>query len=61
MDLGEIGWGSMDWIVLVQDRDKWRAPLKVVMTSESLRFWTLSVTTMYIYLEYCITSYNFNR
>jgi hypothetical protein len=21
MDLGEIGWGAMDWIDLVQDRD----------------------------------------
>jgi hypothetical protein len=25
MDLGEIGWGGVDWIGLVQDRDKWRA------------------------------------
>jgi hypothetical protein len=24
MDLKEIGWGSMDWIDLVQDRDYWR-------------------------------------
>jgi hypothetical protein len=22
MDLGEIGWGSVDWIGLAQDRDK---------------------------------------
>jgi hypothetical protein len=22
MDLGEVGWGNVDWIVLVQDRDK---------------------------------------
>jgi hypothetical protein len=25
MDLGEIGWGDMDWIYIAQDRDKWRA------------------------------------
>jgi hypothetical protein len=23
MDLGEIGWGGVDWIVLAQDRDRW--------------------------------------
>jgi hypothetical protein len=23
MDLREIGWGSVDWIQLVQDRDLW--------------------------------------
>jgi hypothetical protein len=25
MDLGEIGWGDMDWIGLAQDRNRWRA------------------------------------
>jgi hypothetical protein len=25
MDLREIGWGSMDWINLAEDRDQWRA------------------------------------
>jgi hypothetical protein len=25
MDLREIGWGGMDWIGLIQDRDRWRA------------------------------------
>jgi hypothetical protein len=24
-DLRERGWGGMDWIDLVQDRDQWRA------------------------------------
>jgi hypothetical protein len=24
MDLGEIGWGGMDYINLAQDRDQWR-------------------------------------
>jgi hypothetical protein len=31
LDLREIGWGSMDWIDLNLDRDKWRALLKTVM------------------------------
>jgi hypothetical protein len=25
MDLREIGWGGMEWIDLVQDRDQWKA------------------------------------
>jgi hypothetical protein len=31
VDLREIGWDSMDWIDLAQDRDQWRAPLNMVM------------------------------
>jgi hypothetical protein len=25
MDLVEVGWGDVDWIDLVQERDRWRA------------------------------------
>jgi hypothetical protein len=25
MDLGEVGWGDVDWIGLAQDRNMWRA------------------------------------
>jgi hypothetical protein len=25
MDLGELGWGDVDWIGLAQDRNRWRA------------------------------------
>jgi hypothetical protein len=25
MDLVEVGWGDVDWIGLVQDRERWRA------------------------------------
>jgi hypothetical protein len=31
MDLREIGWGSVDWIRLAQDRDRWRALVNTVM------------------------------
>jgi hypothetical protein len=31
MDLGEIVWGSVDWIQLAQDRDQWRALVNTVM------------------------------
>jgi hypothetical protein len=27
----EIGWGGVDWIGLVQDREKWRALVNAVM------------------------------
>jgi hypothetical protein len=31
MDLREIGWGSVEWIQLAQDRDRWRALVNTVM------------------------------
>jgi hypothetical protein len=31
MDLREIGWGSVDWIQMAQDRDRWRAVVNTVM------------------------------
>jgi hypothetical protein len=31
MDLGEIGFGDVDWIRWAQDRDRWRALVNTVM------------------------------
>jgi hypothetical protein len=31
MDLREIGWGSVDWIQLAQDRDRWWVIVNTVM------------------------------
>jgi hypothetical protein len=30
MDLGEVGWGDMDWIGLAKDRNRWRAVVNSV-------------------------------
>jgi hypothetical protein len=30
MDLQEVGWEGIDWIGLVQDRDKWRAFVNMI-------------------------------
>jgi hypothetical protein len=27
VDLREVGWDGVDWIVVAQDRDQWRAQL----------------------------------
>ena len=35
MDIQEVEWRGMDWIGLNQDRDRWKAVVKVVM---NLRF-----------------------
>jgi hypothetical protein len=29
--LGEIGWGGMDWIVLAQNENQWRALVNMVI------------------------------
>jgi hypothetical protein len=30
-DLGEVGWGDVDWIGLAQDRNRWRAFVNSVL------------------------------
>jgi hypothetical protein len=32
MDLGEIGWGGVDWICPAQDKDNWTTFVDSVMT-----------------------------
>jgi hypothetical protein len=31
MDLGEVGWGDVDWIDLAQGRNRWRALVNSVL------------------------------
>jgi hypothetical protein len=31
MDLGEVGWGDVDWIDLAKDRNRWRALVNSVL------------------------------
>jgi hypothetical protein len=31
MDLGDVGWGVVDWIGLAQDRDRWRALVNLIL------------------------------
>jgi hypothetical protein len=31
MNLGEVGWGDMDWLGLAQDRNRWRALVNSVL------------------------------
>jgi hypothetical protein len=31
MDIGEVGWGDLDWIDLAQDRNRWRALVNSVL------------------------------
>jgi hypothetical protein len=31
MDLQEVGWSSMDWIAVAQERDSWRVFVNAVM------------------------------
>jgi hypothetical protein len=36
IDLGETGWGGVEWILLAQDRDRWRAVVSAVMNPRLL-------------------------
>jgi hypothetical protein len=31
MDIGEVGWGDVDWIGLAKDRKRWRAVVNSVL------------------------------
>jgi hypothetical protein len=39
IDHREIGWDGMDWIVLAQDRDQWRALVNTVMNLQVVHVW----------------------
>jgi hypothetical protein len=39
MDLTEMGWDGMDWIVLAQNTDQWRAVVNGNEPSGSIKCW----------------------
>jgi hypothetical protein len=42
MDLGEVGWGVMEWIDLAHDMGQWRALVSTVMNfSGSIKYWEI--------------------
>jgi hypothetical protein len=40
MDLGEFGWGGVEWIQLAEDRDRWRAVVNAMMNLRVLAPWS---------------------
>jgi hypothetical protein len=60
MDLREIGWDSVDWIVLAQDRDRWRALVNTVMNYyrvltmvyNTQRYWVFGLFPTLLFRKY---------
>jgi hypothetical protein len=59
MDLREIGWDGMDWIELAQDRDQWRALVRVddvleetLVSNDKWKFISLSEQVIKWYMIY---------
>jgi hypothetical protein len=42
MDLEEVGWGGINWIDLVQDRDRWPALVNMEMNLWVPQMWGIS-------------------
>jgi hypothetical protein len=51
MDLREIGWGSVDWIQLAQDRDRWRALVNTAINLRVLAPRTSLVISTMLYMN----------
>jgi hypothetical protein len=39
MNLGEVGWGNVEWIDLAQDRDRWKALVNANEPTNSIKCW----------------------
>jgi hypothetical protein len=50
MDLREVGWGGMEWIYLVQDRDWWGALVNMVLRM-SFQWINMSVWCMLFHIR----------
>jgi hypothetical protein len=44
MDLMELVWGSVEWIQLAQDRDRWRALVNTMVNHRVLEPWSQLVS-----------------
>jgi hypothetical protein len=42
MDLGEVGWGDVDWIGLAKDRNRWRAVVISYLTGKTIHLHSVS-------------------
>jgi hypothetical protein len=47
MDLGEVGWGDVDWVGLSQSRNRWRALEFGIEPSGSIKCWETSSAQFY--------------
>jgi hypothetical protein len=45
MDLGEVGWGDVDWVHLTQGRNRWRALVNSVKNWETIEWPNILVTS----------------
>jgi hypothetical protein len=54
MNVREIGWGGVEWILLARDRDRWRAVVNSVMNLRVLapRNWLVGLFTL-LYYDMC--------
>jgi hypothetical protein len=57
MDLVEIGWGSIEWIQLAQDRWRWRALVNTVMNLRVLAARNLLVNHLIFVMVKCSVLY----
>jgi hypothetical protein len=58
LDLGETGWGGVDWIGVAQDRYNWRSLPNAVMNRLTIFFWVQPRTYFWNYLKVLTVYWN---